>query len=77
MKKIKDTISVGDKKFIPVIVDEKGLERKYQKDYCKYCMFAPRNEFGQLIEAVCTMRKLPISCGVQYRGYYKSIEDGI
>ena len=77
MKTIKDVISVGDKKFIPVIVDEKGLERKYQKDYCKYCMFAPRNEFGQLIEAVCTMRKLPISCGVQYRGYYKSIEDGI
>ena len=77
MKKIKDTISVGDKKFIPVIVDEKGLERKWQIDYCKYCMFAPRNEFGQLIEASCTMRKLPISCGVQYRGYYKSIEDGI
>lgn len=77
MKKIKDIICVGDRKFIPVIVDEKGLERKWQTDYCKYCMFAPRNEFGQLIEARCTMRKLPISCGVQYRGYYKPIEDGI
>ena len=77
MKKIKDVISIGELKFIPVIVDEKGLEKKYQTDYCIFCMFAPRNEFGKLIEASCTMRKLSISCGVQYCGYYKSIEDGV
>lgn len=77
MVKLKDIICVGNKKFIPVIVDEKPLEKKYPTDYCKYCMFAPRNKYGQLVEASCTIRELPIGCGIQYYGYYKSVEDGI
>ena len=77
MKKVKDIISIGKENFTPIIIDEKGLERKYQTDYCTYCMFAPRNEFGRLIEASCTIYKLWISCGVRYRGYYKPIEEGI
>lgn len=77
MQKIKDVISIGEMKFVPVIVDEKGFERKYPTDYCICCMFAPRNEFGQRIEARCTIHKLHINCGVQYCGYYADPKDGV
>lgn len=77
MIKIENVISIGEMKFVPVIVDVKGWDRKDPDDYCIFCMFAPRNEFGQRIEARCTMHKLHINCGVQYCGYYTDLKDGV
>ena len=79
MVKIENVISIREMKFVPVIVDVKGWDREREptKDYCKFCMFASRNKFGQLIEASCTIHKLHINCGVRYCGYYTDLKDGV